>query len=137
MILRLWNVIALKLSLSLEHYATKESIDIKKLCFKRSSISIEDFTKHIKDGYCFCHWFTTKADTFKIYEKKNDNFDRANVVFVDVDDFNMEMKQFVYGLSRSQRYIIPHQAIFVQVKVTSIVFAFAMYSVRTFWMVKR
>lgn len=48
----------------------------------------------------FCHWFTTKADTFKIYEKKNDNFDRANVVFVDVDDFNMEMKQFVCGLSK-------------------------------------
>lgn len=38
-------MIALKLSLSLEHYATKESIDIKKLCFKRSSISIEDFVK--------------------------------------------------------------------------------------------
>lgn len=93
-------MIALKLSLSLEHYAPKESIDIKKLCFKRSSISIEDFVKHIKEGFCFCHWFTTKADTFKIYEKKNDNFDRANVVFVDVDDFNMEMKQFVYGLSK-------------------------------------
>lgn len=93
-------MIALKLSLSLEHYATKESIDIKKLRFKRSSISIEDFVKHIKKGFCFCHWFTTKADTFKIYEKKNDNFDRANVVFVDVDDFNMEMKQFVCGLSK-------------------------------------
>ena len=93
-------MIALKLSLSLEHYATKESIDIKKLCFKRSSISIEDFVKHIKEGFCFCHWFTTKADTFKIYEKKNDNFDRANVVFVDVDDSNMEMKQFVCGLSK-------------------------------------
>lgn len=93
-------MITLKLSLSLEHYATKESIDIKKLCFKRSSISIADFVKYIKEGYCFCHWFTTKADTFKIYEKKNDNFERANVVFVDVDDFNMEMKQFVYGLSK-------------------------------------
>lgn len=93
-------MIELKLSLSLEHYATKESIDIKKLCFRRSSISIEDFTKHIKDGYCFCHWFTTKADIFKIYEKRNDNFDRANVVFIDVDDFNMEMKQFVCGLSK-------------------------------------
>jgi len=92
-------VIALKLSLSLEHYATKESIDIKKLCFKRSSISIEDFTKHIKEGSCFCHWFNTKTDTFTIYEKTNANFDKANVLFVDVDDFSMEMKQFVGGLS--------------------------------------
>lgn len=92
-------MIALKLSLSLEHYATKESIDIKKLCFKRSSISIEDFTKHIKEGYCFCHWFNTKTDTFTIYEKTNANFDKANVLFVDVDDFSMEMKQFVGGLS--------------------------------------
>ena len=93
-------MIALKLSLSLEHYATKESIDIKKLCFKRSSISIEDFTKHIKEGSCFCHWFNTKTDTFTIYEKTNANFDKANVLFVDVDDFSMEMKQFVYGLSK-------------------------------------
>lgn len=93
-------MIELKLSLSLQHYANKESIDIKKLCFKRSSISIEDFAKHIKEGFCFCHWFTTKSDTFNIYEKKNDNFDRANVVFIDVDDFNMEMKQFVNGLSK-------------------------------------
>ena len=92
-------MIALKLSLSLEHYATKESIDIKKLCFKRSSISIEDFTKHIKEGSCFCHWFNTKTDTFTIYEKTNANFDKANVLFVDVDDFSMEMKQFVGGLS--------------------------------------
>ena len=93
-------MIELKLSLSLQHYANKESIDIKKLCFKRSSISIEDFAKHIKEGFCFCHWFTTKSDTFNIYEKKNDNFDRANVVFIDVDDFNMEMKRFINGLSK-------------------------------------
>ena len=92
-------MIHLKLSLSLQHYQTKESIDIKKLCFKRSSISIEDFVKHIKEGYCFCHWFNTKTDTFTIYEKTNANFDKANVLFVDVDDFSMEMKQFVGGLS--------------------------------------
>ena len=36
----------------------------------------------------------------QVTQKKNDNFDRANVVFVDVDDFNMEMKQFVCGLSK-------------------------------------
>ena len=92
-------MIELKLSLSLQRYSSKESIDIKKLCFKRSSISIDEFVKYIKEGYCFCHWFNTKTDTFTIYEKTNANFDKANVVFVDVDDFNMEMKQFVSGLS--------------------------------------
>ena len=95
MILRLWNVIHLKLSLSLQHYQTKESIDIKKLCFKRSSISIEDFVKR----YCFCHGFNTKTDTFTRSEKTTANFDKAKVLFVDVDDFSMEMKQFVGGLS--------------------------------------
>lgn len=99
MILRLWNVIHLKISLSLQHYINKESIDIKKLCFKRSSIIIDEFVKYIKEGYCFCHWFTTKTNIFNIYEKTNAHFDKANVVFVDVDDFNMEMKQFVSGLS--------------------------------------
>ena len=92
-------MIHLKISLSLLNYTSKESIDIKKICFKRSSINITDFVKYIKEGYCFCHWFNTKVDTFNIYEKTNANFDKANVVFVDVDDFDMEMKQFVNGLS--------------------------------------
>ena len=92
-------MICIKLSLSLKHYESKESIDIKKLRFKRTSINIDNFVKYIKEGYCFCHWFNTKAETFSISEKRNENFERANVVFVDVDDFNIEMKQFVDGLS--------------------------------------
>lgn len=59
-------------------------------------------------GYPFSFGGATWHDSETLYlcgefsdsSEKNDNFDRANVVFVDVDDFNMEMKQFVYGLSK-------------------------------------
>lgn len=92
-------MIRLKLSVSLQYYASKESIQPNKLRFNRSFINIGEFEEYIKKGFCFCHWFDTKADEFSSSEKNSKNFERANVVFVDVDDYDMEMKQFVSGLS--------------------------------------
>lgn len=89
----------LKLSVSLQYYASKEDIQPNKLRFNRSFINISEFEEYIKKGFCFCHWFDTKADEFSSSEKNSKNFERANVIFVDVDDNDMEMKQFVSGLS--------------------------------------
>lgn len=89
----------LKLSVSLQYYASKEDIQPNKLRFNRSFINISEFEEYIKKGFCFCHWFDTKADEFSISEKSSKNFERANVIFVDVDDYDIEMKQFVNGLS--------------------------------------
>lgn len=89
----------LKLSVSLQYYASKEDIQPNKLRFNRSFINISEFEEYIKKGFCFCHWFDTKADEFSSSEKSSKNFERANVIFVDVDDYDIEMKQFVNGLS--------------------------------------
>ena len=89
----------LKLSVSLQYYASKEDIQPNKLRFNRSFINISEFEEYITKGFCFCHWFDTKADEFSISEKSSKNFERANVIFVDVDDYDIEMKQFVNGLS--------------------------------------
>lgn len=89
----------LKLSVSLLYYASKENIQFNKLRFNRSFINISEFEEYIKKGFCFCHWFDTNADEFSNSEKNSKNFERANVVFVDIDDYDMEMKQFVCGLS--------------------------------------
>lgn len=59
---------------------------------------MEEFKGKVKEGYCFCHWFNTTKDVFSIAEKTKNNFDCANVVFVDVDDYDVEMKEFVRHL---------------------------------------
>lgn len=87
-----------KLSISTECFQSKEEIDNKKLNFVKDLISITEFKEKIAEGYCFAHWFDTPKDKFHISEKGNDNFDRANCVFVDVDNYDMEMLEFVAKL---------------------------------------
>lgn len=89
----------LKLSVSTQSFKRKEDIIIPKLRFERSMLSASEFEEKVKEGYCFCHWFDTARDLFTPKEKRNDNFERANTVFVDVDDYNVEMKEFVKTLT--------------------------------------
>lgn len=90
----------LKLSVSTERFERKEDIVPKQLTFEQDLLTIEEFKGKVKDGYCFCHWFNTTKDVFSIAEKTKNNFDCANVVFIDVDDYDVEMKEFVGRLSR-------------------------------------
>ena len=89
----------LKLSVSTQCFKRKEDIIIPKLRFERSLLTVSEFEEKVKEGYCFCHWFDTPKDVFTIVEKRNDNFERANTVFIDVDDYNVEMKEFVKTLT--------------------------------------
>lgn len=88
----------LKLSVSTERFERKEDIIPKQLYFEQDLLTVEEFKEKVKDGYCFCHWFYTSKDVFSIAEKTKSNFDCANVVFVDVDDYDVEMKEFVRHL---------------------------------------
>ena len=49
----------------------------------------------IKEGYCFCHSFKTKGLLFGLSEKNDANFLSADMVFVDIDDSDIEMNDFV------------------------------------------
>lgn len=88
----------LKLSVSTERFERKEDIIPKRLKFEQDLLTVEEFKGKVKEGYCFCHWFNTTKDVFSIAEKTKNNFDCANVVFVDVDDYDVEMKEFVRHL---------------------------------------
>ena len=90
----------MKLSVSTERFERKEDIVPKQLKFEQDLLTVEEFKGKIKDGYCFCHWFNTSKDAFSIAEKTKSNFDCANVVFIDVDDYDVEMKEFVKHLPR-------------------------------------
>lgn len=90
----------LKLSVSTERFERKEDIVPKQLNFEQDLLTVDEFKRKVKGGYCFCHWFNTTKDVFSIAEKTKNNFDCANVVFIDVDDYDVEMKEFVRHLPR-------------------------------------
>lgn len=90
----------LKLSVSTERFERKEDIIPKRLKFEQDLLTVEEFKRKVKEGYCFCHWFNTSKEVFSIVEKTKSNFDCANVVFIDVDDYDVEMKEFVKHLPR-------------------------------------
>lgn len=90
----------LKLSVSTERFERKEDIIPKRLKFEQDLLTVEEFKGKVKEGYCFCHWFNSTNEIFSIAEKTKSNFDCANVVFVDIDDYNVEMKEFVKHLPR-------------------------------------
>ena len=90
----------MKLSVSTERFERKEDILPKQLKFEQELLTVEEFKGKVKEGYCFCHWFNTTNEIFSIAEKTKSNFDCANVVFVDIDDYDVEMKEFVRHLPR-------------------------------------
>lgn len=90
----------LKLSVSTERFERKEDIVPKLLKFEQDLLTVEEFEGKVKEGYCFCHWFNSTNEIFSIAEKTKSNFDCANVVFVDIDDYDVEMKEFVRHLPR-------------------------------------
>lgn len=90
----------LKLSVSTKRFERKEDIVPKQLTFEQELLTVDEFKGAVKEGYCFCHWFNTANEIFSIAEKTKSNFDCANVVFIDIDDYDVEMKEFVKHLPR-------------------------------------
>ena len=95
-----YGVRKLKLSVSTKRFERKEDIVPKQLKFEQDLLTVEEFEGKVKGGNCFCHWFNTTKDVFSIAEKTKNNFYCANVVFIDVDDYDVEMKEFVKHLPR-------------------------------------
>lgn len=94
----------LKLSVSSHGYKSKEQVEknngFSKIRFTRRQIGLSEFEELIKQGYGFCNWFKTQGGEFPISKKRDANFDCANVVFVDVDDYTMEMNELVSRLEK-------------------------------------
>lgn len=68
--------------------------------YKRKRVTIDELAGKLRKGYCVCHCFKTDGTTFGQKEKTNNNFLKADVVFIDIDDCNIEMNDFVGRLTK-------------------------------------
>ncbi len=89
-----------EVSISTQSYSDKNLIKWNSVEYKRQSITVEEFARLIKEGHCFCHSFKTKGTLFGLSEKKDTNFLSADMVFVDIDDSDIVMNDFVGRLSK-------------------------------------
>lgn len=84
-----------EISVSTQSYSDKNLIKWNSVEYQRQSITVEEFARLIKEGCCFCHSFKTKGLLFGLSEKNDANFLSADMVFVDIDDSDIEMNDFV------------------------------------------
>lgn len=85
------------LSISTTSYKDKESIKWNKVNYSNSRINLNLFEQLIKMGYNFCYNFNKSS--FTQSEKTINNWVNTSIIFVDIDDSNIEMNEFVNNLS--------------------------------------
>lgn len=93
-------MIEFDISVSLQPYKDKETINWAWLKYQQHALNVEKFAELIKQGYCFCQCFRTEQQQFGIKEKTDKNFKEAHMLFIDIDDSNIEMNMFVRNLSK-------------------------------------
>lgn len=84
-----------EISISTQAYPDKNLIKWNSMEYQRQSITVEEFGRLIREGYCFCHSFKTRGLLFGLAEKRDENFLSADMVFVDIDNSDIEMNDFV------------------------------------------
>ena len=89
----------INLSVSLNFYTDKNLIKWNKVNYSEQFISIEEFINLITKGYCFCHVFKHNGNILTQKEKTKANFISADCIFVDVDDCQIEMNDYINKLS--------------------------------------
>lgn len=89
-----------EVSISTQSYSDKNLIKWNSVEYQRQSITFEEFGRLIKEGRCFCHSFKTRGLLFGLAEKTDKNFLSADMVFVDIDDCDIDMNDFVGRLTK-------------------------------------
>lgn len=89
-----------EISISTQAYPDKNLIKWNSMEYQRQSITVEEFGRLIKEGHCFCHSFKTRGLLFGLAEKTDKNFLSADMVFVDIDDCDIDMNNFVGHLTK-------------------------------------
>ena len=87
------------ISVSLNKYSDKNCIKWQTMQYAKRHLTIDELIELIKEGYCFCHCFTTQSDIFGLRDKTDCNFKEANMVFIDIDDSVISMNDFITKLS--------------------------------------
>lgn len=88
-----------ELSVSTSCYTDKNKISWKSVKYQRQNLTISEFVSLVKKGHCFCQCFNTKVEVFGVTEKRDSNFMSGQMVFVDIDDCQIPLAEFVGKLS--------------------------------------
>lgn len=67
------------------------SEEIRFMTFKKETLSIEELSDYIKEGYSFCSIF--KDDEFAIRDKKDSNYKYTQIISVDIDHSTMTFEE--------------------------------------------
>lgn len=89
-----------KISVSLQRYTDKNSIRWNAVNYRQRELTLDEFTELIKQGFCFCHCFRSEGKVMHQYEKRDSNFISAQIVFLDIDDIDTPMEEFVSTLHK-------------------------------------
>ena len=87
-----------RLSVSIQNFTNKNTIIWNSIKYQQQDLSLDEFTELIKRGHCFCHCFRTPNLIFGVKDKRDKNFLSAQVVFLDFDDIDIPMKEFISAL---------------------------------------
>ncbi len=88
------------LSISQSCFKDKNKICWRAVKYKRQNLTISEFVSLVRQGHCFCHCFNTKNEVFGVSEKRDSNFISGQMVFVDIDDSQIPLVEFVGKLSK-------------------------------------
>ena len=91
--------IRFELSVSTSCYTDKNKISWNSVKYQRQNLTISEFVSLVKKGHCFCQCFNTMAEVFGVTEKRDSNFMSGQMVFVDIDDSQIPLAEFVGKLS--------------------------------------
>lgn len=88
-----------KLSVSTSCFTDKNKIAWGSVRYREQNLTSKKFANLVRKGHCFCQCFNTVKEVFRVSEKTDSNFRSAQMVFVDIDDSNIPMAEFIGNLS--------------------------------------
>lgn len=89
-----WNI-----SVSLNHYPNKNTLNWGGVRYHKQSVTIDDFIDRIKQGYCFCYCFNDRDESFGQKEKTKGNYSYTNIIVIDIDESPISMTDYIEQLT--------------------------------------
>lgn len=89
------NQYKIQLGMSKQNFQQKPlGTEIRKIQFRKESITIQEMAERIKQGHCFSHNFNTQQQVYGLKEKTINNFDYTTYLWLDIDKSDLDLKSF-------------------------------------------
>ena len=89
------NEYKIELGISTNYFTQKPTpTEIRRIQFRKESITVNEMTNLIKEGYCFSHCFNTPQQTYGLHEKTINNFSGTNYLWIDIDQSVCSLESF-------------------------------------------